>query len=324
MKAIVTGVTGQDGYYMARLLLARGYAVVGLTRDLAQARAHFADAPGGLRLVGFDYANAGEFGRQLPLDDVDLIFNFAARATGQGMFDAPFEIARLNGFFVVDILEAIRHSGRGAALGFCQASSSEMFGNVTETPQSERTPFRPKSPYGAAKRYAHDMVGIYRATYGLRCSSAILYNHESVRRSLQFVTKKIAHAAASIKLGRSRVLTLGSLEGVRDWGHAPEYVEAMYRMAVAPEPQDFVVATGRLSTVRDLCEIAFGRVGLDYRDYVETQKSDFRPVDSIDLHGDPSLIRARLGWVATRTIGDVMIEMVDHELAAMGAEPSNS
>jgi GDPmannose 4,6-dehydratase len=232
---------------------------------------------------------------------VDLVFNYAAKATGQGMFDAPQEISRLNGGFVLDILEAIRASPRREAIAFCQASSSEMFGNVTETPQSETTPFRPKSPYGAAKLYAHNLVGIYRSVYGIRCSSAILYNHESVRRSNQFVTKKIAHAAASIKLGRFRSLTLGSLD-------------AMYRMARADAPDDFVVATGRLSTVRDLCEIAFGHVGLDYREFVETQKSDFRVADSVNLHGDPSRIRERLGWEARTSIRDVMTGMVDHEL----------
>jgi GDPmannose 4,6-dehydratase len=314
MRAIVTGVAGQDGYHMTRLLLGEGHSVVGVTRDVAAARAEFVGVQGALEFVQFDYSSIGQFGRLLSDVQVDLVFNYAAKATGQGMFDAPQEISRLNGGFVLDILEAIRASPRREAIAFCQASSSEMFGNVTETPQSETTPFRPKSPYGAAKLYAHNLVGIYRSVYGIRCSSAILYNHESVRRSNQFVTKKIAHAAASIKLGRFRSLTLGSLDGVRDWGYAPEYVDAMYRMARADAPDDFVVATGRLSTVRDLCEIAFGHVGLDYREFVETQKSDFRVADSVNLHGDPSRIRERLGWEARTSIRDVMTGMVDHEL----------
>ncbi len=314
MKAIVTGIAGQDGYYMARYLLAEGYSVTGLTRDVEAARKEFAGVDGSLECIQFDYSTVGEFGRLLASADVDLIFNFAAKATGQGMFDAPLEISRLNGGFVLEILEAIRSSGRRESLAFCQASSSEMFGNVAQTPQTEATPFRPKSPYGAAKLYAHHLVGIYRATYSIRCSSAILYNHESIRRSNQFVTKKIAHAAASIKLGEARTLTLGSLDGVRDWGYAPEYVEAMYRMAKADVADDYVVATGHLSTVRDLCEIAFGRVGLDYREFVETQKSDFRVSDSVNLHGDPSKILRQLGWEARTLIRDVMIGMVDHEL----------
>lgn len=314
MKAIVTGIAGQDGYYMTRHLLGAGCDVTGLTRDVAGARSQFAGLSGSLELVAFDYATVGGFGRLLTDLDIDLIFNFAAKATGQGMFDAPQEISRLNGGFVLDILEAIRGTKRRESIAFVQASSSEMFGNVAQTPQTEQTPFSPKSPYGAAKLYAHNLIGIYRSAFGIRCSSAILYNHESVRRSNTFVTKKIAHAAASIKLGKSRTLTLGSLEGVRDWGYAPEYVEAMHRMARAETPDDYVVATGKLSTVRDLCEIAFSRVGLDYRNFVETQKSDFRVAESVNLHGDPGKIRRQLGWEANTPIRDVMTGMVDHEI----------
>ncbi len=320
MKAIVTGVAGQDGYYLTRHLLDQGHSVVGLTRDVAAARAEFAGVLGRLEFVSFDYGAVGEFGRLLANMEVDFVFNFAAKATGLGMFDSPQETSRLNGGVVLDILEAIRSSDRRSSIAFCQASSSEMFGNVTDTPQTEQTPFRPKSPYGAAKLYAHHLLGIYRSVYGIRCSSAILYNHESVRRSNQFVTKKIAHAAASIKLGKSRSLTLGSLDGVRDWGYAPEYAQAMFRMASAEIADDYIVATGRLSTVRDLCEIAFGRVGLDYRGFVETQKSDFRVADSVNLHGDPSKIRRQLGWEARTPIRDVMTGMVDHELRIIGGD----
>ena len=189
-----------------------------------------------------------------------------------------------------------------------------MYGNVTETPQNESTPFRPKSPYGAAKLYAHNMINIYRANYGIRCCSAILYNHESVRRSVDFVTKKIANAAARIKLGELNELTLGSLDAQRDWGYAPEYVDAMYRMARAETMQDYVVATGKLHTVRDLCEAAFGHLQLDFADYVRSQPDKMRKVESVNLLGNPERIEADLGWRAHKTVKDIMVEMVDFEL----------
>jgi GDPmannose 4,6-dehydratase len=202
MKAVVTGVSGQDGFYMAQLLAREGISVLGLSSNLARASAEFAQQPvSGLTLAAFDYSLPGAFSEVVNEFEPDLVFNFAAKATGQGMFDSPQEMSRLNGTFVLDILEALRHSKRGQQISFCQSSSSEMFGNVTETPQSETTAFRPKSPYGAAKLYGHNMIGIYRVAYNLRCCSAIFYNHESIRRSTQFVTRKIARGAASVRLG---------------------------------------------------------------------------------------------------------------------------
>lgn len=320
MRAIVTGVSGQDGFYMASLLQQRGIEVLGLTRDVASVAGQFAASKfPQLRLHAFDYAAPGLI--KLVVDDFrpDLIFNFAAKATGQGMFDAPTEMSRLNGVFVLDILEAITQSGREKEISFCQASSSEMFGNVQETPQSERTALWPKSPYGAAKSYAHNLVAIYRTAYGLRCCSAILYNHESIRRSTQFVTKKIAHGAAAIRLGLAKELSLGSLSIERDWGYAPEYVEAMYLMATAGRPADYVVATGRLNTIARVCDIAFGHVGLDYRDHVRVSEASKRGIESLQLHGDPSAIKRELGWQATWGIEKIMVELVDHELQVLRA-----
>jgi GDPmannose 4,6-dehydratase len=315
MRAIVTGVAGQDGFYMTKLLAARGIAVLGLTSNLEHARGEFArQEVAGLTLAPFDYTRPGDFTRVVNEFEPDLVFNIAAKATGQGMFDGPHEMSRLNGTFVIDILEALRNSPRATAISFCQCSSSEMFGNVTEMPQCETTAFRPKSPYGAAKLYAHNMVGVYRATYGLRCCSAILYNHESIRRSTQFVTRKIAHGAASIKQGLAGHLTLGALEISRDWGYAPEYVEAMYLMAVAPQPADYVVATGRTNTIRRLCEIAFGHLDLDYQQYVRVDASGKRAIESVGLQGDPSKIGRELGWSATRRIEAIMHELVDYEM----------
>jgi GDPmannose 4,6-dehydratase len=316
MKAIVTGISGQDGYFMARLLLNKGIEVVGLSRD---PDAHTLEFSGpefaGLILEPFDYAASGAFDRTFKYHQPELVFNFAAKATGQGMFDAPAEMTRLNATFVLDILEAIRHSPNRERTAFCQASSSEMFGNVTESPQNELTPFRPKSPYGAAKLYAHQMIGIYRSAFGVRCCSAILYNHESVRRSAQFVTRKIANGVARVKLGLDDHLQLGALDMSRDWGYAPEYVRAMYAMATAPHAEDYVVATGRLNSVRRLCEIVFSHVGLDYTDYVRVNSTAARINHSTDLHGDPSRIARELGWRAERRIEEIMTEMVDYEMA---------
>lgn len=319
MKAIITGVSGQDGYYMAELLLAKGFEVLGLTSNIPQAESHFTTFHNDqFRLAEFNYAINDEFSTVVKDYQPNLIFNFAAKATGQGMFDAPYEINRLNGGFVVDILEALRRSPRRDEIVFCQASSSEMYGDVCEIPQTECTPFYPKSPYGAAKLYAHNMVNIYRTTYGVRCCSAILYNHESVRRSTQFVTKKIANAAVRIKLGQIETVTLGSLDSMRDWGYAPEYVEAMYRMARAEEMDDYVVASGRLSTVRDLCEAAFGCLGMNYLDFVQSQSGQFRVSESFNLHGNPEKIQAKLGWSAKKSVQEIMAELVEHEMKRMG------
>lgn len=320
MKAIVTGVTGQDGYYMAQLLLREGIDVIGLARDPERSRQQFSLPQfAGLVIERFDYNVFGAFERVFQKHQPEFVFNLAAKATGQGMFDAPAELTRLNGTFVLDILEAIRNSPRPERIAFCQASSSEMFGNVQVSPQDEATPFRPKSPYGAAKLYAHNMVGIYRAAYGIRCCSAILYNHESIRRSTQFVTSKIANGAARISLGLQDHLQLGALDTSRDWGHAPEYARAMYLMASSAQPADYVVATGKLNTIRRVCEIAFNRVGLNYHEYVRIDTSGARYNPSIDLLGNPSRIAHDLGWRAERDLEKIITEMVDHQLAMLSA-----
>jgi GDPmannose 4,6-dehydratase len=315
MRAIVTGVSGQDGYYMTRRLQRAHFEVLGLTSNIARARAEFDDGLGECpRLVEFDYGRAGAINRIVEEYRPHRVFNFASKATGQGMFDAPYEIGRLNGGFVLDLLEALRRSPRREEIVLCQASSSEMYGDVSEAPQAELTPFRPKSPYGAAKLFAHHMLGIYRSIYGVRACSAILYNHESVRRSVRFVTKKIANAVALIKLGRSNSLVLGSLDAKRDWGYAPEYTDAMFQMAAADRADDYVVATGRLSSVRDLCETAFEYVGLNYRDFVHAQVGEARVAESFNLLGNPAKIRAELGWVAQKSAREIMIELVEHEI----------
>jgi GDPmannose 4,6-dehydratase len=313
MKAIVTGISGQDGHYMARLLVSKGYSVIGLTSDeakVASASAEFAGEP--VQIQPFDYVRPGAMTAFVDRERPNLIFNFAAKSTGVGMFDSPLKMARLNAGFVLDILEAIREVD--PLIGFCQASSAEMYGDVETCPQDERTPFRPKSPYGAAKLYAHNLIGIYRRTSRLRCSSAILYNHESLRRSTAFVTRKIAMAAAAIKLGLSDRFTLGGIEARRDWGYAPEYVEAMFLMATAETPSDYVVATGRLTSVEKVCEICFGHVDLEFRDYLEFDQTLKRPIETTNVCGDPTAIQRALGWKARVGIEQILVEMVEFEL----------
>jgi GDPmannose 4,6-dehydratase len=319
MKALVTGISGQDGHYCARALLARGYEVVGLSSDPAKAaaaRAEFAGEP--VEVETFDYQRPRAIDAVLERTRPRLILNFAAKSSGIGMFDAPFEMARLNAGFVLDVLEAMRRLDPSP--GFCQASSAEMYGDAEDCPQNERTSFRPKSPYGAAKLYAHNLIGVYRNAFGLKCSSAILYNHESVRRTAAFVTRKISRAAAEITLGISDRLVLGGTEALRDWGYAPEYAEAMVRMAESENPADYVIATGKLTSVAEVCEICFSRVGLDYRKFVIVDPSLRRPIETTDVCGDPRAIARDLGWRATTSIREILVEMVDFDLRALRGE----
>jgi GDPmannose 4,6-dehydratase len=314
-SALVTGVSGQDGYIMAEKLLKDGFRVIGLSRSVNEELRGLSSAHGErLEIVEFNYAIKGMIKDVICTHMPDVIFNFAAKATGQGMFDNPQEMNRLNAEFVLDILEAIRTTDDPESISFCQASSSEMFGRVEVSPQDEETCFRPISPYGAAKLYAHNLVSIYRSAFGLRCSSAILYNHESVRRSPAFVTRKIASFAARIKLGLADELTLGDLTAQRDWGYAPEYMEALYRMAFNDTPDDYIVSSGKLTMVADLCESAFGHLDLDYRDYVRSDVSDSRKNNSRNLLGNPAKIKNKLGWCALKSPAEIMIELVDNEI----------
>jgi GDPmannose 4,6-dehydratase len=317
--ALITGISGQDGWYLARQLKAEGHRVVGLGRDAATAARAFDGWDSPPEIQGFDYAVPGAATEVIEAVRPDWIFNLASFATGQGMFDQPQAMARLNGMFVLDLLEAIRNSPRREAITLVQASSSEMFGDVREMPQDEDTPLRPKSPYGAAKQYAHSMVGIYRRAFGVRACSAILYNHESVRRPPAFVTKKIARAAARISLGLETELVLGALDISRDWGYAPEYMDALVRMARASEPCDYVVATGRLTSIREVVQMAFGQLGLEWEQYVRLDTGWTRPVESLGLCGNPGRIANDLGWRATTPVSAIIAEMVSHERAAAEA-----
>jgi GDPmannose 4,6-dehydratase len=313
MRALLTGITGQDGYYMARRLIDAGIDVVALVRDVPLARRACADLEPGVRYVAFDFHARSAIADIIAAERPSYIFNFAAKSTGKGMFDAPTEMDRLNAGFPMDILHATLSSERRSEIRFVQASSSEMYGSNDRMPQNETSAFQPMSPYGAAKLYVHNMIGIYRATHGLHASSAILFNHESPRRGEAFVTRKIAAAAARIAAGLQDKLRLENVSSRRDWGYAPEYVDAMFRMAQSDTADDYVLATGKLHGLTDVLEIAFDAVGLSYQDYLEVDPRSARRIDSKGHCGDASKIAAALGWKATRTLREIIVEMVDAE-----------
>jgi GDPmannose 4,6-dehydratase len=314
--AVITGVAGQDGSYLAELLRSRGYRVVGAVREPARAAATLAALGiGGVELQALDLRDSNAQARmQALLAEVrpQEVYNLAAFASGAGMFDDPLGMAEVNGLAVARWLEAIRTVD--PAVRFCQASSSELFGDALSSPQHEATALRPRTPYGAAKQYAHSMVQIYRQRFGLFACSAMLFNHESPRRGLGFVTRKITHHAARIHLGLDRELCLGNLDARRDWGFAGDTVRAMWSMLQQPASDNYVLATGVTHSVRELCAAAFGHLGLDYRDHVRTEAQDFRAPEAAQLVGDPAHARATLGWAATVDFAQLVAMMVDADL----------
>lgn len=304
--ALITGVRGQDGSYMAELLLAGGYRVVGTSREAA------APPLAGVEMAEWDLRDEQALRRLIERERPSEIYNFAAYSSGAGMYEDPVGIGEVNGLAVARILEAIRAAD--AAIRFCQASSSELFGEAQESPQSETTRLHPRSPYGAAKLYAHEMVGIYRRRYGLFACSAILFNHESPRRRPEFVTRKVTRAAAAISLGQERELVLGNLDARRDWSFAGDLMRGCHLMLQAGAPDDYVLATGQTHSVRDLCRIAFEHVGLDYQDHVREDAAAFRPAEPLPLVGDASRARRQLNWTPRLGFPDLVRMMVDADL----------
>jgi GDPmannose 4,6-dehydratase len=313
---LVTGIHGQDGVYLTRLLAGAGRRIVGLTRPghtfEQKESAHLPDA----ELVDWDMGSQDQLEEILAAKRPTEFYNLAAFSSGAGMFDEPVAIGDINGLAVARILEAIRKTD--PRIRFCQASSSEMFGEPVESPQDEETPFNPRSPYGAAKLYAHAMINVYRRRFGLFACSAILFNHESPVRRLDFVTRKITHAAASIKLGLANELSLGNLDAKRDWGFAGDFVRAMWLMLQAPRPGDYVIATGKTHSVRELCDHAFAHVGLDYRDYVRDDPEAFRPAETQQLVGNASKAARELDWTPKTGFRDLVRMMVDADLERLG------
>ncbi len=319
-KALITGITGQDGSYLAELLLGKGYEVHGIIRrastfntgrlDHIYADPHMRNAP--LRLHYGDLSDASALARLIGKVQPDEIYNLAAQSHVRVSFDSPEYTSDITATGTVRLLEAIRETGIKPR--FYQASSSEMFGKVHEVPQRETTPFYPRSPYGCAKVFSYWITVNYRESYGLHASNGILFNHESPRRGETFVTRKITRAVAHILAGLQERLYLGNLDAKRDWGYAKEYVDAMWLMLQQDEPDDYVIATGETHSIRELLDVAFGRVGLDWRKHVEIDPKYYRPAEVELLIGDASKARQKLGWEARTRFVDLVKLMVDADI----------
>ncbi len=312
-RALITGITGQDGSYLAELLLARGYEVIGLVRRTSSVSsdriAHLVDR---LTIVPGDLLDEASLTRVLAEYRPGEVYNLAAQSFVQTSWSQPVLTGEITALGVTRLLDAIRHVD--PTIRFYQASSSEMFGKVVETPQTERTPFYPRSPYGVAKVYGHWITVNYRESYGLHASSGICFNHESPRRGVEFVTRKVTHGVARIKAGLQDSLALGNLDAQRDWGYAADYVVAMWMMLQQDDPDDYVIATGETHSVRELCDIAFNRVGLDYEQHVVVDPRFIRPAEVDLLFGDASHAQQRLGWKRETSFADLVGMMVDADM----------
>ncbi len=311
--ALITGITGQDGSYLAEFLLEKGYRVVGLVRRSSDPNysriEHILDK---IELVEGDLTDLSSLITIVEKYKPDEVYNLAAQSFVPTSWEQPLLTTDVNAMGVTRLLEAIRQAHPKAR--FYQASTSEMFGHVREMPQNEKTPFYPRSPYAVSKVYGHWITVNYRESYGLFAVSGILFNHESPRRGLQFVTRKVTHGVARIKLGLANELRLGNLEAKRDWGFAGDYVRAMWLMLQQDEPEDFVIGTGESHSVRELCEIAFSHVGLDYRDYVVIDPKFFRPAEVNILLADASKARRKLGWEPRVSFEELIRMMVEADL----------
>jgi GDPmannose 4,6-dehydratase len=312
--AVVTGVTGQDGSYLAELLLAKGYQVIGVVRrtshDSYERIGHLLDR---LHVVAADLLDQHSLTTVIRDAQPDEVYNLAAQSFVPTSWSQPVLTGEFTALGVTRLLEAIRLAHPAAR--FYQASSSEMFGKATETPQRETTPFYPRSPYGVAKVYGHWITVNYRESYGLHAVSGILFNHESPRRGLEFVSRKVTDAVARIKRGKATELRLGNLEARRDWGFAGDYVDAMWRMLQRDEPRDYVIGTGETHSVRELCEVAFGHVGLDWQKYVKVDPRFVRPAEVDILLADAAQARRDLGWAPQVSFERLVTMMVDADLA---------
>jgi len=311
--ALITGVTGQDGSYLAELLLDKGYEVWGMVRRAStesyERIEHLRDR---LQFVQGDLLDQPSLTQALLASEPDEVYNLAAQSFVPTSWSQPVLTAEFTAVGVTRLLEAIRQVN--PKVRFYQASSSEMFGKVLEVPQSETTPLYPRSPYGVAKCYGHYITVNYRESYDMFCCSGILFNHESPRRGLEFVTRKVTDGVARIKLGLADHLALGNLDAKRDWGFAGDYVDAMYRMLQQDEPDDYVVATGETHTVERLVEVAFGHAGLDWHDWVRTDPRFIRPAEVDLLVGDPAKAKAKLGWEPTVDFEGLVGMMVNSDL----------
>ena len=312
-RALITGITGQDGSYLAEFLLAHGYEVHGMVRRSSEEKferiQHIREQ---ISLHQGDLLDQYSLSSLLTTIKPEEVYNLAAQSFVPTSWNQPVLTGEFTALGVTKVLEAIRHSA--PHVRFYQASSSEMFGRVREVPQTEDTPFYPRSPYGVAKAYGHFITVNYRESFNLFAASGILFNHESPRRGLEFVTRKVTHGVARIRLGLQEKLFLGNLDARRDWGFAGDYVDAMWRMLQQPEPDDYVIATNETHSVRELCEVAFARVDLDWKKYVEIDPAFIRPAEVELLIGNPEKATKKLGWKPKVTFAHLIEMMVDADL----------
>lgn len=316
-RALITGVTGQDGAYLSQLLLGKGYEVYGLVRrsstaEVNDVRLRWLGIAEDVRMIDGNLRDLSGLIRTMRSVEPDEVYNLGAQSFVRSSWQQPILTGEVTGLGVANILEAVRLERPQAR--FYQASSSEMYGLIQEEMQSEATPFYPRSPYAVAKLYGHWLTVNYRESHGLHASSGILFNHESPLRGIEFVTRKVTDAVARIKLGLRRELRLGNIDARRDWGHSRDYVKAMWLMVRQETPDDYVVATGRTTTVRDMCRIAFEHAGLRMDDHLVIDPALFRPAEVDVLLGNPAKARDRLGWQAETTLEDMIVEMVDADL----------
>src|ERR1700712_2864894 len=318
--ALITGVTGQDGAYLAQLLLGRGYTVIGLMRrsassDVIGERLRWLGVLDHVQLVDGNLTDLSSLIRILQEHKPDEVYNLAAQSFVAASWNQPLLTGTVTALGVGNILEAVRIARPEAR--FYQASSSEMFGLIQDPIQSDRTPFYPRSPYGVAKLYGHWMTVNYRESFGLHASSGILFNHESPLRGIEFVTRKVTDGVARIKLGPADGLSLGNLDPTRDWGHARDYVRAMWLMLQQDKPDDYVIATGRTTSIRELCRIAFSYAGLDFQKHVSSSPALMRPAEVDVLLGNPGKAKAKLGWEPETPLEAMIQEMVDADLKGL-------
>ena len=307
-RALITGITGQDGHYLSALLLGEGYEVFGLTRRAGEPAA--ADGLAGVTLIQGDLQNQGSLERALDRARPDELYNLAGFTSARLSIQQPVLTADSTALGPLRLLEAVRLAGAASTRIF-QASSSEMFGAASGSPQSESSPFDPRNPYGVAKVFAHQACGIYRSQFGMYAVGGILFNHESPLRTMEYVSRKITHSAAAIKQGRLDRLELGDLDAERDWGFAGDYVRAMRLMLRRDVPQDFVIGTGETHTVRDFAARAFAHVGLDWRDHVVSSATDARPKEDFLPRADPGRARRELGWSPEVGLDELVALMTD-------------
>lgn len=320
-SALITGITGQDGAYLAALLLKKGYKVHGvLARRSTDTlwRLRYLGIENDVQLMDGDITDLSSMIRVVEQSRVDEIYNLAAQSFVGTSWSQPLLTGAVTGLGAVNLLEAMRITNPTAR--FYQASTSEMFGKIQEPAQSESTPFYPRSPYGVAKLYAHWMTVNHRESFGLHASNGILFNHESPLRGIEFVTRKVTDAAVRIKLGRQKILKLGNIDAKRDWGFAGDFVQAMWLMLQQDSGDDFVIATGRTTTVRDMCRIAFEHLGLDYEAHVTIDPQLFRPAEVEVLLGNPAKAKKILGWTASTPLEDLITMMVEADMKRVARE----